>query len=41
MDHAITFGDILHLAAIAGGFLFVAAFFVALLYILNPFRSGH
>jgi flagellar biogenesis protein FliO len=41
MSTAITVGDVVHVAEVIGGFVFVIAFFVAIVYILNPFRSGH
>lgn len=41
MNHAITVHDVLVALTIPAGFVVIIAFFVALVYIFNPFRSGH
>lgn len=41
MEHAITLGDVLTVAAIGGGFALLIALIFGLLALMNPFSSGH
>lgn len=41
MDHAITAGDVLAIIGVMGGIAAAGAVLLGLLWLLNPFRSGH
>ena len=41
MDHAITIGEVLTVAAIFGGVILVLALIYGAICLMNPFSSGH
>lgn len=41
MQEAITFGHVLGFIGIVGGFFAVVAVLFGVLWLINPFRSGH
>lgn len=41
MNHAVTVGDVLGVIMVGGGFLALLAILVWVVWLMNPFRSGH
>jgi len=41
MNHAITIGEVLGAVGVVGGFILLAAIFFGIIWLLNPFRTGH
>ena len=41
MSHAITIGEVVWFLLIVGGIIGAGAFLLFVVWLLNPFRSGH
>lgn len=41
MDHAITLGEVLGFIGIVGGVIALGAVLLGVIWLMNPFRSGH